>query len=97
MGASAPVFKGNIMPNTKPVGVAFSDPELTSGTTVTGAAITASTVSGTFTSTATTVGRNDCKRYCWSVFLDQRYHRKRNYNLCACRLNCNYNQCYWHW
>jgi hypothetical protein len=42
------------MANTKPVGVAFSDPELTSGTTVTGAVITASTVDGTFTSTATT-------------------------------------------
>ena len=47
------------MPNTKPVGVAFSDPELTSGTTITGATITGSTlttatVSGTFTSTATT-------------------------------------------
>lgn len=27
------------MPNTKPVGVAFSDPELTSGTTITGATI----------------------------------------------------------
>ena len=27
------------MPNTKPVGVAFSDPELTSGTTITGAVI----------------------------------------------------------
>lgn len=42
------------MPNTKPVGVAYSDPELTSGTTISGAAITGSTVSGTFTSTATT-------------------------------------------
>jgi hypothetical protein len=27
MGASAPVFKGKIMPNTKAVGVAYSDPE----------------------------------------------------------------------
>jgi hypothetical protein len=54
MGALAPVFKGKIMANTKPVGVAFSDPELTSGTTITDAVITGSTVSGTFTSTATT-------------------------------------------
>ena len=38
------------MPNTKPVGVAYSDPELVSGTTITGAAITSST----FTSSATT-------------------------------------------
>lgn len=52
------------MPNTKPVGVAYSDPELVSGTTITGATIssptitgatlTTATVSGTFTSTATT-------------------------------------------
>ena len=47
------------MPNTKPVGVAFSDPELVAGTTITGATIsgstlTTATVSGTFTSTATT-------------------------------------------
>lgn len=42
------------MANTKPVGVAYSDPELVSGTTITGATITASTVGGTFTSTATT-------------------------------------------
>ena len=41
------------MPNTKPVGVAFSDPELVAGTTITGATISGSTVSGTFTSTAT--------------------------------------------
>lgn len=34
------------MPNTKPVGVAFSDPELVSGTTVTGAAISGGTISG---------------------------------------------------
>ena len=44
------------MPNTKPVGVAFSDPELTAGTTITGATITNSTsvgntsTSGTFVS-----------------------------------------------
>ena len=52
------------MPNSKSVGVAFSDPELVSGTTITGAtisggtisgaALTTATVSGTFTSTATT-------------------------------------------
>jgi hypothetical protein len=49
MGASAPVFKGNIMPNTKAVGVAFSDPQFES-VTVTGAsalqAVTATTVTG---------------------------------------------------
>jgi hypothetical protein len=54
MGASALIFKGNIMANSKPVGVAYSDPELVSGTTITGAEITASTFSGTLTSTATT-------------------------------------------
>ncbi len=52
------------MANSKSVGVAFSDPELVSGTTITGAtisggtisgaALTTATVSGTFTSTATT-------------------------------------------
>lgn len=40
------------MPNTKPVGVAYSDPELVSGTTITGATISGGTVSGT-TVTAT--------------------------------------------
>ncbi len=35
------------MPNTKPVGVAFSDPELVSGTTITGATISGGTVSAT--------------------------------------------------
>jgi hypothetical protein len=49
MGASAPVFKGNIMPNTKAVGVAFSDPEFDS-VTVTGASslqtVTATTITG---------------------------------------------------
>jgi hypothetical protein len=34
------------MPNTKPVGVAFADPELVSGTTITGAAISGGTISG---------------------------------------------------
>jgi hypothetical protein len=41
------------MPNTKPVGVAFSDPELVAGTTITGATISGGTVSGT-TITGTT-------------------------------------------
>jgi hypothetical protein len=34
------------MPNTKPVGVAFSDPELVAGTTITGATISEGTISG---------------------------------------------------
>jgi hypothetical protein len=34
------------MPNTKPVGVAFANPELVSGTTITGAAISGGTISG---------------------------------------------------
>ena len=34
------------MPNTNPVGVAFADPELVSGTTITGAAISGGTISG---------------------------------------------------
>jgi len=29
MGASAPIFKGTIMPNTQATGVAYSDPEFT--------------------------------------------------------------------
>jgi hypothetical protein len=29
MGASAPIFKGTIMPNTQAIGVAYSDPEFT--------------------------------------------------------------------
>jgi len=33
------------MPNTKPVGVAFSDPDLVAGTTITGAAISGGTLS----------------------------------------------------
>jgi hypothetical protein len=37
------------MPNTKPVGVAFSDPELVAGTTITGATIAnATSTGGTF-------------------------------------------------
>jgi hypothetical protein len=39
------------MPNTKPVGVAFSDPELTSGTTVSGAVIDGSAIGATTPST----------------------------------------------
>ena len=38
------------MPNTKPVGVAYADPELVSGTTITGAAISGGTLSGTVVS-----------------------------------------------
>ena len=34
------------MPNTKPVGVAFADPELVSGTTITDAAISGGTIAG---------------------------------------------------
>jgi len=41
------------MPNTKPVGVAYSDPELVSGTTITGAAITSSTFASSATTDAT--------------------------------------------
>tara|TARA_R110000868_G_scaffold85033_2_gene239528 strand:- start:8482 stop:8922 length:441 start_codon:yes stop_codon:yes gene_type:complete len=44
------------MPNTKPVGVAFSDPELVAGTTITGATISSSTIaSGTLTNTSVSV------------------------------------------
>lgn len=44
------------MPNTKPVGVAFSDPELVAGTTITGATITSSTIaSGTLTNASLSV------------------------------------------
>ena len=42
------------MPNTKPVGVAFSDPELVIGTTITGA-----TISGGTISSATSVSASD--------------------------------------
>jgi hypothetical protein len=44
------------MPNTKPVGVAFSDPELVSGTTITGAAISGGTISGAAISSPTLTG-----------------------------------------
>ena len=39
-------YKGKIMPNTKPVGVAFSDPEFTSGTTITGGTLNSTTITG---------------------------------------------------
>lgn len=42
------------MPNTKPVGVAFSDPELVAGTTITGATISGGSISG-----ATSVSAGD--------------------------------------
>ncbi len=43
------------MVNTKPVGVAYSDPELTSGTTITGATIASSTIGGTNTISGVTL------------------------------------------
>ena len=43
------------MPNTKPVGVAFSDPELVAGTTITGATITGGTATGMTSTSATLV------------------------------------------
>ena len=44
------------MPNTKPIGVAFSDPELVAGTTITGATISSSTIaSGTLTNASVSV------------------------------------------
>lgn len=44
------------MPNTKSVGVAFSDPELVSGTTITGATISSSTITGSTLSSPTLTG-----------------------------------------
>lgn len=44
------------MPNTKPVGVAFSDPELVAGTTITGATISGGTIAGATLTTATVSG-----------------------------------------
>ena len=44
------------MANTKPVGVAYSDPELVSGTTITGATITNSTTVGNTSTSATLIG-----------------------------------------
>ena len=41
------------MPNTKPVGVAFADPELVSGTTITDAAISGGTIAGAAITNAT--------------------------------------------
>ena len=41
------------MANTKPVGVAFSDPELTSGTTIVGATISGSTINNNVTGNLT--------------------------------------------
>ncbi len=46
------------MPNTKPVGVAFSDPELVSGTTITGAAISGGTVTGSTLDSTSKVASN---------------------------------------
>ena len=43
------------MPNTKPVGVAFSDPELVAGTTITGATISGGTISGATSIAGTSV------------------------------------------
>jgi hypothetical protein len=40
------------MPNPKPVGVAFSDPELVAGTTITGATISGGSISGATSVTA---------------------------------------------
>jgi len=46
------------MPNTKPVGVAYSDPELVSGTTITGAAISGGTVTGSTIDSTSKVASN---------------------------------------
>ena len=47
------------MPNTKPVGVAFSDPELVSGTTITGATISGGSISSATSVSATSVSAGD--------------------------------------
>jgi hypothetical protein len=47
------------MPNTKAVGVAFSDPELVAGTTITGATISGGTISGATSVSATSVSAGD--------------------------------------
>jgi hypothetical protein len=44
------------MPNTKPVGVAFADPELVAGTTITGAAISGGTITDATISGGTVAG-----------------------------------------
>ena len=47
------------MPNTKPVGVAFSDPELVSGTTITGATISGGSISSATSVSATSISAGD--------------------------------------
>ena len=47
------------MANTKPVGVAFSDPELVAGTTITGATISGGTISSATSVSATSVSASD--------------------------------------
>ena len=47
------------MPNTKPVGVAFSDPELVAGTTITGATISGGTISSATSVSATSISASD--------------------------------------
>ena len=47
------------MPNTKAVGVAFSDPELVAGTTITGATISGGTISSATSVSATSVNASD--------------------------------------
>jgi hypothetical protein len=47
------------MPNTKAVGVAFSDPELVAGTTITGATISGGTILGATSVSATSVSASD--------------------------------------
>jgi hypothetical protein len=44
------------MPNTKPVGVAFADPDLVAGTTITGAAISGGTITDAAISGGTVAG-----------------------------------------
>lgn len=44
------------MPNNKPVGVAYSDPELVAGTTITGATVSGGTISGATISSPTITG-----------------------------------------
>lgn len=46
------------MPNTKSIGVAFSDPELVSGTTITGAAISGGTVTGSTLDSTSKIASN---------------------------------------
>jgi len=59
------------MPNTKPVGVAFSDPELVSGTTISGAAISGGTTLDSTSKVASNIASglsmsqqgDDCRYY----------------------------------